>query len=289
MLCGRVGGSYCNGAQQAIAKIRTGPAPSWLVTGLLSLGAVGLTVVNALQGGLDPATDGLEVADIGALTSDVAEGAASDDAEAAAAECGGESFTGGTKVLLASGAAVPISSLKRGDKVLATNTRTGKTTVKRVKAVLVHYDTNRYNLIVKTAHGTAVLHTTRGHVFWDPAAHRWVKAASLRYGTHLRASGDRAAVVIGGRRPANRAGWMWDLTVATDHDFYVAAGTSAVLAHNCPSDAYWERHAAWPAIRRARMLSSKSPPDTQAHKSMSRSTHLRAPGSWTCSPTMGRR
>ena len=27
---------------------------------------------------------------------------------------------------------------------------------------------------------------------------------------------------------------MWDLTVATDHDFYVRVGASNVLVHNCP-------------------------------------------------------
>ena len=43
-----------------------------------------------------------------------------------AASCGA-SFTAHTRVLLASGVAVPIASLKPGDKVLATNTHTGKT------------------------------------------------------------------------------------------------------------------------------------------------------------------
>jgi hypothetical protein len=28
-------------------------------------------------------------------------------------------------------------------------------------------------------------------------------------------------------------GWMWDLTIPTDHDFYIHAATSAVLVHNC--------------------------------------------------------
>jgi hypothetical protein len=48
-------------------------------------------------------------------------------------------------VLLASGIAVPISQLKPGEKVLATNTRTGKTQTVPVSAVLVHHDTNRYD------------------------------------------------------------------------------------------------------------------------------------------------
>ena len=61
----------------------------------------------------------------------------------AAATCGGESFTAGTRVLLATGAAIPISQLKPGDKVLATNTKTGKTQAEPVTAVLVHHDTDR--------------------------------------------------------------------------------------------------------------------------------------------------
>ena len=66
---------------------------------------------------------------------------------------GGESFTAGTKVLLASGAAVAISHLKPGEKVLATNTKTGKTSAETVTAVLVHHDTDLYDLTVRT--GTA--------------------------------------------------------------------------------------------------------------------------------------
>lgn len=42
--------------------------------------------------------------------------------------CGGESFGAGTRVVLASGAMAAISSLTVGDKVLATNTKTGKAT-----------------------------------------------------------------------------------------------------------------------------------------------------------------
>jgi hypothetical protein len=45
---------------------------------------------------------------------------------------GGESFTAGTRVLLASGAAVPIAQLKVGDKARAVDTKTGKPEVKTV-------------------------------------------------------------------------------------------------------------------------------------------------------------
>ena len=143
------------------------------------------------------------------------------------------SFTPSTDVLLASGLAVPIASLRPGEKVFATNVRTGKSAAEPVAAVLTHYDANRYDLIVRTAHGTAVIHTTRNHLFWDAATHRWAKAGSLHYGGQLRSPGGRA-MVVGGHQARSRSGWMWDLTIPRDHDFYVyAAADTAILAHNC--------------------------------------------------------
>jgi hypothetical protein len=144
------------------------------------------------------------------------------------------SFTSGTKVLLASGIAVPIASLKPGEKVLATDARTGKTRAEPVSAVLVHHDTNRYGLKVRVGHRSAVIHTTRTHLFWLPAAHRWIKAAALRYGTHLRTQAAPRRQSPVGATPGSRTGWMWDFTVPGDHDFYVVTGRSALLVHNCP-------------------------------------------------------
>ena len=101
-----------------------------------AVAAVGLTVANVVQLGLDPATDGLEAADIGTLAEAGAEevvgagaetgtggaGAPAEDEPAPGEDDGedsgncsrdvtedGQSFTAGTLVLLASGKAVPIS------------------------------------------------------------------------------------------------------------------------------------------------------------------------------------
>ncbi len=233
-----------------------------------AVAAVALTVANVMQLGLDPATDALEVADIGALANagadEVASAAAetgSDEAASAAAETGGDeapaeeepatgeddggdsgncpggqSFTAGTLVLLASGQAVPISQLKAGDKVLAADTKTGKDQPETVTAVLVHHDTDLYNLTVKTGTGTGteVIHTTSNHLFWDPATHQWVKAAALHKGEHLKTPNGILATADGGTTPKDHEGWMWDLTVPgnNDHDFYVAAGATTVLVHN---------------------------------------------------------
>ncbi len=81
--------------------------------------------------------------------------------------CGGASFTATTKVLLGDGKAVPISAPKPGDKILATNTKTGKTQAETVAAVLVHYDTNLYDLTVGSHGRTTVIGTTSNHPFWD--------------------------------------------------------------------------------------------------------------------------
>jgi Pretoxin HINT domain len=148
------------------------------------------------------------------------------------------SFSAGTRVLLASGAAIPISQLKPGDKVLATNVRTGKTQAEPVASVLVQHDTDRYDLTVKTSDGSAVIQTTSSHLFWDVTQHRWVKAAALNYGDTLRTSDGIIATAAGGYIPATAAGWMWDLTVPGngDHDFYIDVATAAVLVHNCGPD-----------------------------------------------------
>lgn len=159
-------------------------------------------------------------------------------AEDAAASCG-LSFTASTKVLLASGAAIAISQLKPGDKVLATNTRTGKTQPETVAAVLINHDTDLYNLTIRAGTRTAVIHTTSSHPFWVPAAGghggRRVKAGALRYGTHLRTSAGGTATVLGGQTPKLATGWMWDLTIPGDHDFYIDTVAAPVLVHNCGS------------------------------------------------------
>jgi Pretoxin HINT domain len=119
--------------------------------------------------------------------------------------------------------------MKLRDKVWATNTKTGKTQAEPVTTVLVHHDTDRYNLRVKTAHGSAVIQTTSSHLFWDQTTKRWTKAAALGHGSSLRTPVGATATVVSGSAARNRAGWMWDLTVQGDHD-YAGAGTSGKRA-----------------------------------------------------------
>jgi Pretoxin HINT domain len=152
---------------------------------------------------------------------------------------GGRSFTAGTLVLLANGKAVPISSLHVGEMVLATNTKTGKTQPEAVAAVLVHHDTDLYDLKIRDHGKTSVIDTTSNHLFWvtGPSGHsgRWIKAAALRYGRHLGSPSSGYATVLGGYCPKDSTGWMWDLTVPgnDDHDSYIDTISAPVLVHNC--------------------------------------------------------
>jgi hypothetical protein len=117
---------------------------------------------------------------------------------------------------------------------------------------MVHHDIDLYDLKIQIGAQTAVIDTTSGHLFWDVTAHRWVKAGALRYGAHLRTPAGGTATVLGGRAPQDRLGWMWDLTIPGDHDFYIVPASAvglkpdrsrvtydvvteptAVLVHNC--------------------------------------------------------
>ena len=149
--------------------------------------------------------------------------------------CGGESFTAKTHVITASGVAVAISALHDGEKVKAVDTTTGKSQIQTVQAVLLHYDTDLYDLKIHTADGSSVIHTTSNHLFWDVTKRTWIEAAKLAKGDRLLTADGAAATASGGIAPAVATGWMWDLTISNDHDFYVVAGSTAVLVHNCPS------------------------------------------------------
>jgi hypothetical protein len=117
-----------------------------------------------------------------------------------------------------------------------------------VTAVLVHHDTDLYDLKVKAGHRTAVIHTTASHLFWVTYLTKWIPAAKLRKGEPLKTANGATVTAGGGTTPKTRDGWMWDLTVPgnDDHDFYVlptrtdchhpyyvAAGSMPVLVHNC--------------------------------------------------------
>ena len=144
----------------------------------------------------------------------------------------GNSFTAYTLVLMADGTKKPIKDVKVGDRVLATDTATGKTTARTVQAVMVNRDSNLYDITIKTPHGLQEVHTTTNHPIWSDTSHAWIPAAEVDKDSRLRTlNGEVATLVVGHALAASRSN-MWDLTVAQDHDFYVLVGPTPILVHN---------------------------------------------------------
>jgi hypothetical protein len=70
------------------------------------------------------------------------------------------------------------------------------------------------------------------HPFWNAGTKTWTDAKDLKPGTTLKVSGTGTAVVTAVRNHTG-AKDMRDLTVATIHTYYVVAGNTPVLVHNC--------------------------------------------------------
>ncbi|MGW0131588.1 polymorphic toxin-type HINT domain-containing protein [Streptomyces sp. NPDC003299] len=144
------------------------------------------------------------------------------------------SFTPTTPVLMANGTSKPIGQIKPGDKVEAADPKTGKHQgPHKVSAKFVNHDEDLIDLTVQDgkAH-TSVLHTTSKHPFWDDTTHQWVPAVKLTLGHALNTATNRHVYVTAMRFLPGAAD-MYNLTVEQLHTYYVLAGITPVLVHNC--------------------------------------------------------
>jgi RHS repeat-associated protein len=162
------------------------------------------------------------------------------------------SFAPETRVLLADGSTKPIGDVTLGDKVAASDPETGATEAKQVTLLHINEDRDLTDVTVKDTDtgDTTVLKTTQNHPFWDATDRQWVDASKLKTGHRLlphddkRQEGDDSGAGSGGGGPGadievvkvvNYSGSkiMRDLTVADIHTYYVLAGNTPVLVHNC--------------------------------------------------------
>ncbi len=144
------------------------------------------------------------------------------------------SFAPGTKVLMADGSRKSIKDVKIGDKVKTTDPATGKTSRRAVTALHRNEDTDLVDLKVRTADGrTHTLRTTSHHPFWNDSDGAWTDAADLTRGDVLRTIEAGEAVTVQAVRAYSGNRTMRDLTVDTVHTYYVFAGDTPVLVHNC--------------------------------------------------------
>ena len=148
------------------------------------------------------------------------------------------SFVAGTLVLMADGTAKAIEKVKVGDQVAATDPKTGKT---RSEPVVASFGGTGYKNLVKVTvdtdgkrgHRTGLIIATEHHKFWDPSRHAWTRADRLASGSKLSTpgSGEAVRVVSATRYPGHPT--VRDLTIANLHTYYVQAGDTPVLVHNC--------------------------------------------------------
>jgi RHS repeat-associated protein len=137
------------------------------------------------------------------------------------------SFAPGTLVRMADGSFKPIGKLRLGDRVLATDPATGRSSAQKVTWLHRNHDRDLARVSIRMGARTQVLETTQHHPFWVVSQHRFVDAAALQ-------AGDR--VTNGGvvERVSSFAGlaWMYDVTVDTVHTYYVQAAGQPILVHN---------------------------------------------------------
>ncbi|MEU7804519.1 LamG-like jellyroll fold domain-containing protein [Micromonospora arborensis] len=157
-------------------------------------------------------------------------------AACAAVAASGNSFTADTRVRMADGSTKPISEVRIGDLVQATDPTTGRTAAQRVTDVITGSGPKNLTDITVDTDGdageqTGTVTATDGHPFWVEAEHRWVDARDLRPGSVIEAGGESVVTVLSARsRTQNQS--VYNLTVDTLHTFYVVAGDSDLLVHN---------------------------------------------------------
>ncbi|GGR69712.1 hypothetical protein GCM10010252_04730 [Streptomyces aureoverticillatus] len=145
-------------------------------------------------------------------------------------------FLAGTDVLIADGKTKDIEAVKLGDKVLATDPKTGRTEPKKITRLIVTESDKHFNkLSIATGDGIETLTATHEHPFWSPSERRWVEARSLAPGMTLRTD-DGGTVVVTKNRSFTKHARTYNLTVEALHTYYVLAGPVPLLVHNSNCD-----------------------------------------------------
>ncbi|MCX4819014.1 polymorphic toxin-type HINT domain-containing protein [Streptomyces sp. NBC_01142] len=146
-------------------------------------------------------------------------------------EC--QCFLAGTDVLMADGSTKNIEEVELGDKVLATDPKTGETGEREVTATIVTDDDKYFtDLTISTPVGTEHLTATYEHPFWAVSEQDWIEAGDLKPGMTLRTDDGRTVKVTATRQFQDHAR-TYNLTIADLHTYYVLAGATPVLVHNC--------------------------------------------------------
>ncbi|WP_328431607.1 polymorphic toxin-type HINT domain-containing protein [Streptomyces sp. NBC_00453] len=189
-------------------------------------------------GGQVPAF-GAAVAALGVLTGGSGEGPGGLSGGGAAKIRGGcKCFLAGTDVLMADGTTKNIEDVRLGDRVKATDPKTGKTKSRKVTRLIRSEGDKYFNeLSIATDNGIEKLTATHEHPFWSPSEHHWIPAGDLKPGMTL-LTDDGDTVIVTANRPFTKHARTYNLTVDDLHTYYVLAGATPVLVHNSNCTVY---------------------------------------------------
>ncbi|MFD3437671.1 polymorphic toxin-type HINT domain-containing protein [Streptomyces sp. NPDC058685] len=222
-------------------------ACAWAVATVagLALGGAGAGLVRAAKAGRMMSKAAKYADDIGKAANRIEETV---DKVETAVECAstaadvaslaaGNSFTAGTKVVMADGTRKPIEEIKPGESVLATDPTTGETSKQEVTDTIKGKGLKKLvKLTVDTdgdkGEATDTITATAGHPFWVPSLKKWLKAGELKPGQWLQ-TGAGSWVQVDAVQAWTQQAAVYNLTVDTAHTYYVAAGDAPVLVHNC--------------------------------------------------------
>jgi hypothetical protein len=148
---------------------------------------------------------------------------------------GCNSFVPGTMVLLADGTQKPIEALEPGDEVLAADEKTGDRSGPRLVTAQITGGGEKtlVTVTIRDDDGEKQkIVATDEHPFWNPEKDTWVDAIDLRSGDWLKTSAG-TWVQVADLDVEHKRTAAHNLTVDRDHTFYVLAGDTPVLVHNC--------------------------------------------------------
>ncbi len=152
----------------------------------------------------------------------------------AARACQKHSFPPGTLVLMADGSTRPIEEVKPGDAVASADPQTGESASKAVTAKIVTPDDTEFTELTVTGESTpTTIVSTSHHPYWDETTQRWTPASELQPGHYLSTPDHAHLTVLTTRTYTTTPQRADDLTVDDLHTYYVLAGATPVLVHNC--------------------------------------------------------
>ncbi|MGW4465963.1 polymorphic toxin-type HINT domain-containing protein [Micromonospora sp. NPDC004704] len=212
------------------------------VAGTLA-GGVGGGAVRAARAGSLAAKHADEAVDLVKAAKGAKGASRSDGAVKQLASCPVNSFTADTRVRMADGSTRPISEVKTGERVLASDPTTGVSGARTVTDLIIgDGDKNLVEVTVDDAGTRASVTATEGHPFWVAGERRWVKAGDLVAGQRI-GTADGASATVSATRKWTERERVFNLTVDGLHTYYVVAGGRDLLVHNdeCPKRAALDR------------------------------------------------